>query len=319
MIIRFLILFIATFLSAQLYGKGSGLCKGCYESEVQVTFEAIADITQKIRANESLCDFPSQGQTEKLSNRKSNCLKLLMMSEEERGLSQKALEYTLKTFKLNLGKLKDNSCIEVDATPDGIKNPCQMLINDMNSKSDLFPDKENRSNSYYIDLCAEGSTKIISKSYVNKGVGSGNGSYKDINDINTTVIGAFLTGSKLTKFTPNNSKATGKISTKYTDKGWSWTDNRCSEDNIIVDGNKTDCPFVRVELFGIQDSNNTSVYANKPMHTSPLFSSWGCPSLGMDDNWKMVQLAVNGPSLVMNWGPARYHTDESLTNCHNDN
>ena len=297
------------------------LCESCYHDEGAVSVASIAEVSDKIKEYKSLCDFTSQSINENYPNRSENCLKLLLMSEDERGLPQKALVYALKTFKINFDRLHSGrECIDEKLHPkgpEGIKNPCQMLINDMNSvhESVVKRGTTRRANSYYIDLCTPNGESIVSKSYVNKGTGSDNGAYTDIDGEKTTIIGAFLTDDKVTKFTPE-----GKTAKYKSVLGWKESDSRCNPENILSEGGGTNCPAIRLEVYGFQSSNNTSDSGagRKPIHTSPYFSSIGCPSVGQDDNWKIVNLAVNGPSLVLNWGPEKYHSEESLTNCRNN-
>ncbi len=239
----------------------------------------------------------------------NNCMSLL--EKANRGeIPKDALLYTLNFLKLNLGGLKDDSCVSTSSQPQGLPEPlqnsCQFIINDMNQRISGFP---NRSPTYFIDLChgRSGSVNkgLITKSYVNRGTGSSNlnnPNYLDTTGRKTTVIGAFVTGA-YSPFTPY------RVSQKYRSIGY----GRCKAGTPIEE-----CNIPRLALYGVMESNNSST-SRKPMHVSPYNSSNGCPSINQDDRWKMTALYRNGPSLVMNYGPERFHTQSSLTNCNNGN
>ena len=258
-------------------------------------------------ADDQLCAFvDTTGGADQTKT--ENCEKLLKLADEGK-ISKDALRYTLQYFKMNQGELQDRTCADSDSQPNapkGISNSCQFVINDMNERISGF---SNRSPSHFIDLCDGGEgglgKGLINSSYVNRGTGSSRDSdpeqYIDRNGDKTTVIGPFLTGA-LRPFTPF------KISRQYRNIGW----KRCT--------NIADCKVLRLELYGLMESNNDSTHGpgKKPLHVSPYRSSSGCPSVSVDNRWQILALNKNGPSLVMNYGPQKYHDRSSLTNCKNE-
>jgi uncharacterized protein YgiM (DUF1202 family) len=280
---------------------------------------ASAPVYNATQEEKTLCTFYVESNkhrtTEIDSIKTNNCLSLMKLADQ-RKISKEALVYTLNYLKLNMGEIQDKSCTRAKSknTKDGIKNGCQFVINDLNKTAN---NNATQSPSYFIDLCDGGpkSSKrgLLTKSYINRGTGSvaGFGSYTDKPGKKTTLVGPFLTGAA-SHFVPF------KVNRSYKNIGWS--------DCFVVDknGRKTgkykplsQCSVTRLELYGLSSSNNSSD-DGKPMHVSPYKSSWGCPSIPKEDRWKILELNQNGPSLVMNYGPKKYHTKSSLTNCHNE-
>jgi hypothetical protein len=217
--------------------------------------------------------------------RRANCLRAFHEIP-----NKKALAYTLKYWNLNSGRLRDRSCVTHDRNiaARGIRNNCQVLINDIVSTHQGNP---NRANAYFVDLCASSPGSVVRKTYINKGTGTRTFSYRDREGAHTTTPGAFLTGSRIVPFIPF------KLSQAY--RGLK---------------NRFGGMIPRLDLVGLQSTNNHTS-DGKPMHVSPYRSSWGCPSLNPNDLWIMRKLAANGPSLVMNYGPERFHPETSLTKC----
>ena len=256
------------------------------------------------RSDQELCQFYQETETGRSSEidevRTRNCLRLLDMANRGE-IPRDALVYTLNYLKLNLGELQDESCIRV-AEHGLLENSCQFQLNDLNQRVSGFP---HRSPSYFIDLCHGGEggfgQGLVHRSFINRGTGSENDSYADVSGRRTTTVGPFLTGS-YGPFTPY------RVNQAYRNIGV----GTCNANTPIED-----CRVPRLELIGLASSNNDSTAA-KPMHVSPYRSSWGCPSIQPEDRWQMVALYRNGPSLVMNYGPERFHSRSSLTSCNND-
>lgn len=213
--------------------------------------------------------------------------------------NKEAFTYTMKYFKDNYRKLADPTCAEQSSSvargilskgkvDEGIQNGCSMVVNDIKS---TYNGAANRTTAYYIDLCAPDSKKAVTKFYMNRGTGSARKGFMDSSGAKTTLAGAFLTDNKTFAFSPYKmSKGYVQIKRKLGGK----------------------IPALR--LVGLNSSNNSSEYS-KPIHASPYNSSWGCPSVAPENAWVMSKLASNGPSLLMNYGPASMH--QSTTSCHN--
>lgn len=286
--------------------------------DLEVTPSGLTLNDSKLSAADfEVCKFKMSDRNELDSTRTKNCWELMKKANKGE-IPKEALVYTLKYLKANLGRLKDSSCL--GKGPKGINNSCQFMMNDMNKRVKGFT---HRSPAYFIDLCHAGAGSaqkgLVVKTYVNRGTGSAGNKYTDLSKRRTTVVGAFLTGD-ISPFIPYS------ITSSYNKIGWKKCFKRNSKGNLIRDrkGNyipvanvKRDCPVLRLGLYGAHSSNNSSE-ASKPMHTSPYKSSIGCPSVGQKDNWMMLELNKRGPSLVMNYGPKKHHTDLSINQCKND-
>lgn len=275
-------------------------------------------------APEDICRFLGDGQDKALAElRVANCHQLVSRKLIP---NSEALDYTLRYMRDNSGKLADDRCLPPkvgterrtvtvrtkrgpvkrtvvssavsgeanmsrDVLRQGVKNQCQFLINDTTSTVKGFP---NRGNAYWVDLCSKDAAKLVTKTYFNKGTGRGN---RDVPGANTTVVGAFLTGSSTFNFVPyrmsNGYREIARMSRKQ---------NGSSK-------------ITAVRLFGVNSSNNDTS-RSKPLHVSPYRSSWGCPSTSPENAPLIEKLAQNGPSLVMNYGPSQFH--KSTTSCENE-
>ena len=255
-------------------------------------------------SDQELCQFyveTESGRSSEIDQVKTrNCLRLIDMANRGE-IPRDALIYTLNYLKLNLGELQDESCIRARRHGQ-LENSCQFQLNDLNQRVRGFP---HRSPSYFIDLCDGGEggfgRGLVHESFINRGTGSANNSYTDRSGRRTTTVGPFLTGS-YGPFTPY------RVNQAYRNIGY----GTCNANTPIED-----CRVPRLELIGLASSNNDSTAA-KPMHVSPYRSSHGCPSIQPEDRWQMTALYRNGPSLVMNYGPERFHSRSSLTSCNND-
>ena len=116
--------------------------------------------------------------------------------------------------------------------------------------------------------------------------------YNDVAGAKTTLLGAFLTSpSKKTQtFTPGTARSVRN----YVD--------------AIPEG------AIKLQLHGVH-STNYETDDDKHFHTSPYKSSWGCPSTGKENADIIKEMAANGPSLFMNYGPASYHPEDSISKC----
>ncbi len=260
----------------------------------------------------NLCQFYDSQRKILDKTKTENCYKLIKKANS-REISKKALIYSLKYLKANLGELQDKRCLAAGGAK-GIKNSCQFVVNDLNQRVSGF---SNRSPSYFIDLCDGGSGSarkgLITKTYINRGTGSSSNNYTDRSGRKTTVPGAFITGA-LSPFIPY------RVTKAYRNLGWANCFQKNSKGQPILSRPVRDmskCPVPRLALYGAHNSNNSTSSA-KPMHVSPYKSSWGCPSVGVNDRWMLEQLHKNGPSLVINYGPEKYHKDSSINNCRND-
>lgn len=241
--------------------------------------------------------------------------KLKCQSLYEKGIPRGALNFALKTMKLNATSFRTNKCwnsqgikhrdhpsmmgltenqIENNLMAEGFQNKCQMVINDFGDKP---RGQSCRGTMYYIDLCS-GSEARVTKTYANMGTGTcrdGRG-YADVSGRHTTVLGAFFTHNSAFDFTHTTTQ-TGHYSTVRRTVRNLGGPNRASS----------------LMLFGMQDSNNLASSTGKYMHVSTYRSSWGCPSID-PSNYHMIEtLAANGPSLVVNYHEGRMEDIDSCT------
>lgn len=201
-----------------------------------------------------------------------------------------ALTYTLRFLQFNSNGLKDPSCVRHPGgiAQQGIKNTCQFVMNDLTS---VYGGNPLRANAYFVDLCSANNENIVKRFYVNKGTGTSQAQYADREGEHSSNPGAYLTGTEVVAFVPyKNNEAYSRLK----------------------DSMGGTIPAVR--LTGLHSTNNDTS-SHKPMHASPYKSSWGCPSVSPEAVGIMRQLAANGPSLVMNYGPSQFHPSSSLTKC----
>lgn len=197
--------------------------------------------------------------------------------------NRRAFEYTLAYLRANTGQLADPSCA---GSSQGIRNTQSFLLNDIESSS---PSSTNYMG-YYVDFC--NSQQPVRAIRMNKGTGSLGGNYADVPGRHTTVLGAFLTQGGMQPFTP------------YSDRSGRYAAFRQRYGQAQ-----------KLNLRGLNSSNNNTD-STKPLHESPLRSSWGCPSFGPGHRDMLRDMASRGPSLVMNYGPSSYH--QSVRDCRND-
>lgn len=214
--------------------------------------------------------------------------------------NKEAFKFTIQYFNDNYKKLADPTCakestsvqkgvLPFDTVASGIQNGCTMVLNDLETPYQKFPF---RSVAYFIDLCAKDRKKAVRKFFMMKGVGSQEKGYLDAPEQFTTLAGAFLTNSKVEKFKPYKKTA------KY-------------EDMRIKMGGT----IPKLRVIGLNNSNNSSEFT-KPIHASPYFSSFGCPSVAPENAWVIEDLATRGPSLLMNYGPPELHKNTKV--CDNE-
>jgi hypothetical protein len=250
---------------------------------------AVATAPKKAQADDP-CAFLDTNQ------KRTNCRALLQGNQIP---NKEALLYTLAYMEANTGRLADARCLPKRTESvgmssaklkKGIRNTCQFIINDVNTKWRGYP---HRSNAYFVDLCASDSRKIVRAFYMNKGTGTEKSKYADRDGAHATNLGAYLTGDQVFSFNPYRMTAPYQAIVKRRGR----------------------IPAVR--LFGVQSTNNDTSLS-KPMHVSPYYSSWGCPSIAPDNAWMLTTLAKSGPSLVMNYGPSKYHPISSVHSCQPD-
>jgi hypothetical protein len=231
---------------------------------------------------------------------RSNCAKLFKSK-----IPNEALKYALNVLKVNATSFKTNKCfnkkglksskhhsmkgltankLKNNLLKNGVKNKCQIVINNTDDRSPS-PKRDNcRGKMYYIDLCS-GSSPKVTEDYFNLGTGTcrnGKNGFKNGSGLRTTVKGAFFTHVKTFDFIDATKQKAIYRKTVRNTKGLK--------------------KAVAVQLFGIQNTNNLSSKTGKYMHISPHRSSWGCPSIRPKNYYMIQALAKNGPSLVLNWG-----------------
>ncbi len=233
------------------------------------------------------CDF--EGVTEEW---KAKCDKLYSSQ-----IPEGALDFTLEVMAKNSTSFKSNKCFDKKGLANsghysmggtksndvrsrmenGISNKCTFVINDMGDKK-----AQCRGTLYFIDLC-KGDAPKITESYVNIGAGTcrkGRG-YLNESGKQTTTLGAFITNDHVFNFSSTKS---------------SYVELRRSIQR--ASGEKK---AHAVQVFGLQNTNNSASRDMKYMHVSPYQSSWGCPSIAGENYWMIKELAKNHPSLLVNY------------------
>ena len=219
------------------------------------------------------------------SLRRSNCEEAFRLIP-----NPTALDYSIKYLIANSGSLQDPSCLKggQGLASKGIRNTCSFVLNDLESQ---YKGNPLRANAYYINLCAPNPRQVVTRFYVNKGSGTKRADYADREGAHSSNAGAYLTGTKVVEFIPYHLSAAYR-SLRKTLGGF----------------------IPALDLYGLHTTNNNTS-DSKPMHASPYQSSWGCPSVSPAATGIMRTLAKYGPSLVMNYGPTRFHPESSLTSC----
>lgn len=245
------------------------------------------------------CQFPDA----KIS---ANCRRFLANPE----IPRDALLWTLDVFRQNTSGLKLKKCLKEfgndhyslkGITPEkikrGIKNKCQILINDTRAKHNDF---KLRGTFYYLDLC----DGTMSTDYFNLGENTFNKNepYSNDDGDHATVLGAFLTSDQDFSYEPAACvQWRGKKRRRRCVKTGLDPDYKSVVSMVERLSGKPRSPAVA--LIGLQNTNNNSATSYKYLHCSPYRSSWGCPSVN-PAHYKMIEtLAQNGPSLVVNYGP----------------
>ncbi|MGZ5278569.1 MAG: hypothetical protein ACXWC9_01420 [Pseudobdellovibrionaceae bacterium] len=285
----------------------------------------------------SICDvFRSEAfRDQHFETRFGNCEKLIQSGAVP---NAQALSYTLNYLAQNYKGLKDSKCAMDGLDKDylctvckdparvrqGIQNGCSFVLNDLKRP---WGDGTTRTMGYYIDLCQDAAGPTVQKFYINLGTGPTNKDRKKDSDCErdarkmkfidcdggkTPLIGAFLTDSKISSFTPYNPD--NEKYKKIADSDPCQT-MKLSEIRALKKNEEDKCSFPGIRLVGLNTSNNTSD-KSKPMHVSPLGSSSGCPSVSPEKTPMMKELVKNGPALVMNYHSAQY---EQKASCNNDN
>ncbi len=225
-----------------------------------------------------------------------NCIYLLTTAKGRYpDINMRGLKYSLYYLAENHKAIKSSDCKSAGSPP-AITNPCALIFNDVESRFKCTPSRRdwhcnrgsypNRSNGYYINLCEN----KIEKFYLNRGTGTSN-TFTDRPNKRSTVLGAFVTDSKQQDFYP----ATEKSIRDYA------AERRR--------GNRAK----KVRLFGLHSTNNKTDHM-KHFHTSPYYSSHGCPSTGFQ-NQKYLDLVSQSNTVFVNYGPDKFHPVESINKC----
>jgi hypothetical protein len=250
------------------------------------------DLGEVVPPDEPLCEQPALGKVWV-----QNCQQLFKKSD----IPKDALRFTMKSLVKNLYEFKSNKCYKMPSSKHyssagqtkenfkkrmelGIPNKCQIMINDTRQKLPKGHDDnyELRRQSYYIDLCKK-SGPSVTKLYFNLGEKTLSNDYKNAEGYKTTVLGAFLTNTDTFDLSFNGSKY------------------RKLRVDMEEHMGKHYAPGLL--LYGLQETNNNAALNVKYLHVSPYKSSHGCPSIYYKNYWMIEELATNGPSLVVNYGP----------------
>lgn len=178
-------------------------------------------------------------------------------------------------------ELKD---LKQDIAKRGIENGCQIMMNDFSRACDA---EAKGPYGYWIDLCSKSGNSVRELEVVKKGTGTCANYFLDTPDKKTTVAGAFLSGE--------------------------YSDHKPYEMDKGYKALKKDGVLKKVVVFGMFESNNDS-YWDKHVHTSPYFTSSGCPALNREDVDIIAEMG-KAQTLVVNYGPAEFH--KSVDDCHN--
>lgn len=223
---------------------------------------------------------------------KDNCEKLYS-SQIPKG----ALDFTLGVMAKNSTSFRSNKCFDKKGLAssghysmggtksgdvrarmaNGLKNKCTFVINDMGDKK-----AQCRGTMYFIDMC-KGAAPKITETYVNMGSGTCrlNRGFLNESGKQTTTLGAFITNDHVFNFSSTKS---------------SYVELRRSIQR--ASGEKK---AHALQVFGLQNTNNSASKDMKYMHVSPYQSSWGCPSIAGENYWMIKELAKNHPSLLVNY------------------
>lgn|GEM_PF-7007223 len=238
-----------------------------------------------------------------LSVQAKNCEKIVKSGSVP---NTDALAYSIKYLTQNLGTLKDPSCaidgVRQHAMPrgycddcrnedrirNGIKNDCTFVINDLEHK---WHGEAHRSPGYFIDLCAESKSNLVTSFYINTGRGSG---HQNVADNDDSLAGAFLLEDQV------ETNFVAMSNTKY--KG---VRSRLGGASPVI------------RLVGLQSSNAGGSY-DKPFHVAPpeFHSSLGCMGVSEDlyKNGVMQKMVSRGPSLLVSYAGKSF---EDHGSCHN--
>jgi hypothetical protein len=119
------------------------------------------------------------------------------------------------------------------------------------------------------------------------GTGTCENNFADEDDLNSTSLGAFVTGP-LSSFDPYKDTRDYK---------------QLARKGVLK----------KVVVFGMNESNNDTFW-DKHVHISPFDTSWGCPSTDAS-NIDILKTMGKRQTLVVNYGPDSFHPDPS--DCHN--
>lgn len=263
------------------------------------------------------------------------CLNLFQTIPNKDGL-----EYSLRYLTANYGGFKDDKCLkrsivninERSRVPPAdkrtIQNGCTFVLNNTLEAADCLPDEKNawrcqgrgavkkyagRSQGYFINLCATDPASALIKFPINRGTATtsprpGEPANADILKRNTTILGAFMTGTPTRGRDDHfNSDDPGTV-----ERYRAYKRDPQNAEAFRPPNDR----YLRLELYGLH-STNTETAFRKPMHTTPFYSSGGCPSLPHNRQSADIirNLGRNGPSLIINYGRPEQHPIASINNC----
>lgn len=235
---------------------------------------------------------------------KKNCSQLLSSNK----VPKDALVYALSVLKKNATSFESTKCykygdpnhkskgslrgkskrqFEKGYMSKGIRNKCQMIINDLGQRK---RGNQCMTKTFMIDLCKNKVTPIYS--FIGYGTCKKKyktyGKYTNRSGLGTTTLGAFVSGPK---FGYKSEKKRSQLDASY--KG--------VVDYLARKGVKK---IPAASLFGLNTTNSRSAVDFKYIHNSP-YTSAGCNSIPKERYKETLQTINNGPSLVVNYKKGR--------------
>ena len=220
---------------------------------------------------------------------KKNCKKLINSGK----VPKNAFLYALNVMKKNATSFKSKKCYRLansshysmkgmnkskfeNVMAGGLKNKCQMMINDYDERISTHDGAHKcKTAQYFIDLCSMSPKVEKSFSYVGYGTCKKGRGFKNSPGQFTSLLGAFVTANHTFNFQKRDP---------------SYTEIARQLGGIVP----------ATPLIGLQNSNNRSAVDYKYLHVG-AYTSGGCPSVPREDASKINKLATNGPSLVVNY------------------
>lgn len=223
---------------------------------------------------------------------RENCEMLL---KGEYGVSKSAVQFALKTLRINSQKFVTNKCYKTGVEghrsslkegefekklEDGITNKCYFVISDLDEQIDTHNGLYKcKTALYYIDLC-QTYGPFVHKTFNYLGYGTCKKKKGFLNEQGqgTSLLGAFVSQGNVFSY--------GDDDEKY--------------DTVRSRLRKHKQKFVpATSLVGIQSTNNTAASSYKYLHVG-AFTSAGCISVPPDDYW-IVKNIGREPSVVVSY------------------